>query len=236
MQTSAPMTPDCQPAAARAGLHSVERLVIQPFYDEGGITIYCGDNRRILPMLEPQDLLLTDPPYGIGFAAQPTESQRLRGQKRETWDNEPAEEWTLMLARKMCGKQIIWGGNYYVLPVSRCWLSWYKPDAPPSMGNVEYAWTNLDQNSRQIEQSIAATNGERVGHPTQKPLRVMNWALQQAGEAKTMIDPWMGSGTSLVAAKLAGMRAIGIEANETYCKLAVKRLAQGVLRLDTTRS
>jgi len=202
---------------------------VTPYYDEDGVTIYCADNSRVLPHLPPCDLLLTDPPFGIGFAAQPTTGQRKRGQARETWDNATPEEWTLLLARKLCSKQIIWGGNYFGLPASRCWLSWYKPDAPPSMGNVEYAWTNLDQNSRQIEQSIAATNGERVGHPTQKPLRVMAWALQQAGEVKTILDPWMGSGTSLVAAKLAGVRAIGIEANETYCKLAVSRLSQRVL-------
>lgn len=214
--------------------YSLHSLVLQPFYDADGITIYCADNRLVLPYLEPCDLLLTDPPFGIGFAAQPTTGQRKRGQARESWDDATPDEWTLMLARKLCGKQIIWGGNYFGLPRSRCWLSWYKPDAPPSMGNVEYAWTNLDQNSRQIEQSIAATNAERIGHPTQKPLRVINWALQQAGESKTLLDPWMGSGTSLVAAKLAGLRAIGIEANETYCKLAVSRLAQGVLGLENT--
>lgn len=207
----------------------LHRQPLTPYYEADGITIYCSDNRQVLPHLEPQDLLLTDPPYGIGFAAQPTDYQRLRGQKREQWDNEPAEEWALILARKLCRVQIVWGGNYYTLPVSRCWLSWYKPDAPPSMGNVEYAWTNLDQNSRQISQSISATNAERVGHPTQKPLRVMTWALQQAGEVQTVLDPWMGSGTTLVAAKLKGLRAIGIEANEDYCKLAVSRLAQGVL-------
>jgi DNA modification methylase len=207
---------------------------IQPFYDEDGITIYCGDNRRILPMIDAQDLLLTDPPYGLNLGNDLWDTQRGKLAKSD-WDANTAEEWTMLLARRLCQKQIIWGGNYYVLPVSRCWLSWYKPDAPPSMGNVEYAWTNLDQNSRQIEQSVAATNGERVGHPTQKPLRVINWALQLAGEVRTMLDPWMGSGTSLVAAKLAGMRAIGIEVNETYCKLAVKRLAQGVLRLDNAK-
>lgn len=200
-----------------------------PYYESEGITIYCADNARVLPSLPPCDLLLTDPPFGIGFAAKPTIGQRKRGQACESWDDAPAEEWTLLLARKLCERQIIWGGNYFGMPRSRCWLSWYKPDAPPSMGNVEYAWTNLDQNSRQIEQSIAATNGERIGHPTQKPLRVMGWAIQQAGEVKTILDPWMGSGTTLVAAKLAGVRAIGIETNEEYCKLAVRRLAQGVL-------
>lgn len=206
---------------------------MKPYYQEDGITIYCGDSRRVLPMIGDFDLLLTDPPYGIGFAAQPTDYQRLNGFKPQEWDNAPVEDWLMLLAQRRCIKRIIWGGNYYGLPASRCWLSWFKPDAPPSMGNVEYAWTNLDQNSRQISQSIAATNGERIGHPTQKPLRVMIWALQQAWERdavpETVLDPFMGSGTTLVAAKLKGMRATGIEINEDYCRLAVERLRQGVL-------
>jgi site-specific DNA-methyltransferase (adenine-specific)/modification methylase len=223
-----------QPEAAVTGERkgcSLDSLVVlpRPYYEQDGITIYCGDNRQLLPLVEPCDLLLTDPPYGIGFASQPTTGQRQRKMKAVQWDDEPADEWVLMLARKLCRMQIIFGGNYYALPVSRCWLSWYKPDAPPSMGNVEYAWTNLDKNSRQISQSIAATNGERVGHPTQKPLRVINWAMQYAGESRTVLDPWMGSGTTLVAAKLAGLRAVGIEINRSYCDAAVRRLSQGVL-------
>lgn len=205
---------------------------VTPYYDEDGVTIYCADNRQVLPYIAPCDLLLTDPPFGIGrtgFQQHHTTGQRKRKMDDFRWDNEPADPEMLALARKLCEKQIIWGGNYFGLPAHRCCLSWYKPDAPPSMGNVEYAWTNLDQNSRQIEQSISATNGERCGHPTQKPLRVICWSIQQAGEVKTILDPWMGSGTTLVAAKLAGARAIGIEANEEYCKLAILRLSQRVL-------
>ena len=201
-----------------------------PYYNADGIMIYCGDNRDVLPGLGTFDLLLTDPPYGIGFAAQPTDYQRLRGQKPERWDDQPADGDLLSLARKLAVKSIIRGGNYFLLPPSRCWLSWFKPDAPPSMGSVEFAWTNLGQNSRQIQQSIAATNPERIGHPTQKPLRVMVWSIQQSGFSDgAVLDPWMGSGTTLVAAKLKGLRAVGIEINENYCKLAVERLRQGVL-------
>lgn len=218
-----------QPEVLNAG--SLHAVVIPPqkYYEQDGVTIYCGDNRRIVPLLGGYDLLLTDPPYGIGFAAQPTTGQRRREQKRETWDNAPAAAWMIDLAREKCERQIIWGGNYYNLPAARCWLSWHKPDAPPSMGNVEYAWTNLEANSRQISQSIAATNAERVGHPTQKPLRVIQFALQQAGPATSVLDPWSGSGTTLLACKLSGIEVTGIEINEEYCELAVRRLRQGVL-------
>lgn len=210
-----------------------------PYYEQDGVVIYHGDCRDIL-MSEAAfrcgrstyDLLLTDPPYGIGFADQPTKWQRARGQTRESWDNDVASE-AVAISRSLCRVQIVWGGNYYDLPPSRCWLSWFKPDAPPSMGNVEYAWTNLQQNSRQICVSIGATNAERVGHPTQKPEAVMRWALTQApSNCLRVLDPFMGSGTTLVAAKRLGRKAVGIEINERYCEMAARRLAQGALPLE----
>lgn len=101
------------------------------------------------------------------------------------------------------------------------------------MGNVEMAWTNQDRNSRYIVHSIAATNAERVRHPTQKPLRVMRWSIEQAGVMPDalVLDPFMGSGTTLRAAKDMGMRAIGIEIEERYCEIAARRLSQEVLDL-----
>lgn len=221
-----------------AGIGSVHRLVgaslLRPYYDHDGITIYHADCRVIMPHLAPVDLLLTDPPYGAGYAANPIVG---KGKKRsnhadQEWDDEPVDDWVMFLARRLAKTAIIWGGNYYEMPPSRCWLSWHKPDAPPSMANVEYAWTNMDRNSKQISHSIAATNAERVGHPTQKPLRVISWALQQAGDVQTALDPWMGSGTTLRACKDARVRCIGIERNEEFCKLAVARLSQETLPLD----
>ena len=204
-----------------------------PYYEQDGITIYHGDCRAVLSLLEPMDVLLTDPPYGIDFAGQPTKWQRRAGQQAQDWDSQPAADWLLSWARSMARFQIVWGGNYFALPPARCWLSWYKADAPPSMGNVEYAWTNLDQNSRQISVSISATNAERVGHPTQKPEAVIRWALMQVPlDGASVLDPFMGSGTALVAAKRLGRKAVGIEINEAYCEKAAKRLQQGALPME----
>ncbi len=211
---------------------------MKPYYEHAGITIFHGDCREVIEQWEGLrtqsfDLLLTDPPYGIGFASQPTTGQRARGQERELWDEETAENGLISRLRALSRVSIIWGGNYYDLPPARCWLSWHKPDAPPSMGNVEYAWTTLDQNSRQISISIAATNAERVGHPTQKPEAVMAWALGQVpGSVRTVFDPFVGSGTTLVVAKRAGRQCIGIEREERYCEIAAKRLAQEALNFD----
>ena len=200
--------------------------MIEPCYDHDGITIYNADCREVLPQLEPVDLVLTDPPYGINFAGQPTKWQRLAGRVPEGWDAEPFDDVELLL--NAASVQIIWGGNYLPLPCSRGWLAWIKPDAPPSMGSVEFAWTSLDRNARHIIQSIGATNAERLGHPTQKPLRVIRWCLADI-PAGVILDPFMGSGTTLRAAKDLGRRAIGIEIEERYCEIAVKRLAQAVL-------
>lgn len=203
-----------------------------PYYEDEYVTLYHGDAREVLPSVGRCALLLADPPYGIAFAAQPTKWQRRAGMAPESWDDEPFSAETLEAARALCTKQIVWGGNYFGLPAARCWLSWYKPDAPPSMGDVEYAWTNLDQNSRQISHSISATNAERVGHPNQKPLRVIAWCLNMAGAIDgVVLDPTCGSGTTLVAAKNQNLRVIGIERDERYCEMAAKRLSQTVLDL-----
>lgn len=207
---------------------------MKPYYKDDAVTIYHADCREILPQLEPVDLVLTDPPYGINFAAQPTKWQRLNGQMAEMWDVKLENETVLSVINK--GQEaIIWGGNYYCLPISRGWLAWIKPDAPPSMSTVELAWTTYDSNARYIKHSISATNGERLGHPTQKPLAVIRWSLLCDNYALTILDPFMGSGTTLRAAKDLGRKAIGIEIEEKYCEIAAKRMAQEVFQFSNEK-
>jgi site-specific DNA-methyltransferase (adenine-specific) len=217
-----------------------------PYFDDGTVTIYHGDCREILPLLE-YDCIVTDPPYGIGYAAQPTKWQRRtkmqsgggrssgkgwRGDATkvidtsETWDDSAVND---VVDRIVSDPRpaIIWGGNYYALPPRRGWLCWFKPDAPPSMGSFELAWTNLDRNTRLISCSISQTNGERLGHPNQKPQRVMAWCLAFVDGA--ICDPFLGSGTTLRVAKDAGRRAIGIEREERYCEMAARRMSQQTL-------
>lgn len=190
----------------------------------GDATLYLGDCMELLPMLPDVDAIITDPPYGIGFAAQPTKWQRQKGKEAESWDDNAVSGLEHILARGRI--QIVWGGNYYELPPSRGWLSWFKPDAPPSMAHFELAWTNMDRNARQISHSISATNAERVGHPTQKPLRVMQWTLEQAGDhVQSVLDPYMGSGTTGVACATLGKRFIGVEINPVYFDMACERIS-----------
>lgn len=189
----------------------------------GLATLYCGDCREILAEVK-ADAVITDPPYGIGFAAQPTKWQRLAGHKPQTWDDECAKIDGLLTLAPVC---VVWGGNYYELPLSRGWLVWHKPDAPPSMASAELAWTSRDQNTRHIMHSISATNAERVGHPTQKPLRVMKWTINEtAKDAGIIFDPFMGSGTTGVAAVDMGKRFIGCEINQEYFAIACRRIEE----------
>lgn len=198
---------------------------MRPYYEHAGITIYHADCRDVLPSLAPADCLLTDPPYGI-YAC----GGKWGAKVELMWDRAPVAFMDQILA--MGRTAIIWGGNYYSLPPSRGWLVWRKPDRVPSAADCEFAWTNLDMNARFFEWTIAATNAERVGHPTQKPLAVMRWSLSFVPDAHTILDPFMGSGTTLVAAKRLGKEAIGIEIEERYCELAAERLAQDVLAFD----
>jgi len=195
-----------------------------------GVEVWFGDCREVLPTLGRVDAVVTDPPYGISFAAQPTKWQRRAGMVAVGWDSSTIDDLHLILLHGTI--QVVWGGNYYPLPPSRGWLSWFKPDAPPSMGSVEFAWTNQNRNSRQISVSISATNAERVGHPTQKPLAVMLWTLREFENAWTILDPFMGSGTTGVAAVKLGRRFIGIEIDEGYFNIACRRISDQLKRPD----
>lgn len=192
------------------------------------ITVYRADCVALRELIGTVDAVVTDPPYGIGFASQPTNYQRYAGQKPEFWDEAPAVG--LMDMITCAPVRVVWGGNYYTLPPSRGWLSWYKPDAPPSMASIELAWTNVDQNARQIAWSIAATNSERVGHPTQKPVRVMAWSMDQVKipRGAVVLDPYMGSGTTAIACIRTGRNFVGVEIDEKHFRTACERIEREI--------
>lgn len=207
---------------------------------EAGIVIYHGKAEQVVPHLEPVDLLVTDPPYGIGEARKNNASRgKLAVAKdygRSDWDDAPPPAWLLDQCRSKARYQIIFGGNYFTMPPSSCWLVWDKDNGACDFADCELAWTNLPKAVRRLKFRWAGMLQENMDdkehrwHPTQKPLPVMRWAIQQApAECKTILDPFMGSGTTLRAAKDLGLKAIGVEQNERYCEVAVKRLAQGVL-------
>jgi len=212
---------------------------ITPFYQEDGITIYNADCAQILPFLPTFDLLLTDPPYGIN---ENSKQQAKRGLKAKPtdfgeyfWDNKPPNEWLFGLMREKTKHQIIFGGNFFHLPPSTCWLVWDKDNGETDFADCELAWTNFPKAVRKfkhrwngmLQENMA--NKEKRVHPTQKPLALMKWCMSLAPEAKTILDPFAGSGTTLRAAKDLGLQAVGIERDERYCQIIVERLRQMTL-------
>jgi DNA modification methylase len=235
------------------GLKDAEEIgeAVTPFYDEDGISIYHGKAEVVLPTLPRAGLLLTDPPYGIGESSKkhvarciPNRLNGARGSKafqvkyeRTEWDDSPPPAWLLQQAVAQCDEAIVFGGNYFGLAASSCWLVWDKDNGSSDFADCELAWTNLPKAVRRLKFRWAGMLQEYGGaakeprfHPTQKPLPVMRWAITHSTpDGSTILDPFCGSGTTLVAAKLEGRPAIGIEINERYCEIAANRLRQGVL-------
>lgn len=216
---------------------------MKPYFQGGGITIYHGDCREILPQLPKADLVLTDPPYGIGEAAGKNKSRGKLAVAKDfgnlSWDNAPPSEWLFGLIREKSNWQIIFGGNYFNLPPSSCWLVWDKDNGASDFADCELAWTNLRKAVRRLKWRWAGMlqedmkNKEVRVHPTQKPLPVIKWAMRHApSDCKTVLDPFMGSGTTLLAARALGLSCTGIEREERYCEAAVKRLSQSTLNLQ----
>lgn len=214
--------------------------MMTPYYDRDGITIYHGDAAQVLPFVGPVDLLCTDPPYGIGEAAGKNKSRGKAAVAQDygnaSWDDRPIDSWLIGLAMSRASQSIIFGGNYYQLPPASCWLVWDKDNGENDFADCELAWTNIKKAVRRLRwrwhgmlQELAGTKKEPRWHPTQKPVEVMKWAISHAPDCKTVLDPFMGSGTTLVAGKELGKSVIGIEREEKYCEVAVRRLAQEVL-------
>jgi len=172
--------------------------------------------------------VITDPPYGIGWAAQPTDYQRKHGHVAQQWDNERPGDETIKDIAKIAPLAAIWGGNYFALPPSRGWLVWVKPDSAPSMSDVELCWTSRNVNSRAFHKSVKSAALEKdmaTGfHPTQKPAPLMRWTINFIGCPQTILDPFMGSGTTGVAAMQLSRKFIGIEIEPKYFDIACERI------------
>jgi site-specific DNA-methyltransferase (adenine-specific) len=205
-----------------------------PYYDRDGITIYHGDCREILPTLPKVDLVLTDPPYGIN---NDTDYTRFRGTKYTPVVGDTARfDPAFLMESGTC--LVLFGANYYSASLTETggWIVWDKVTRnglDTALADGEMAWTNFLGRVRIYRHMWkgAYRDSERglFVHPTQKPVLLMRWCIELAPAAQTILDPFMGSGTTLRAAADLGRRAIGIEINEDYCRIAVERLRQGVL-------
>lgn len=210
-----------------------------PYYQDEWATIYHGDSVGMLPELKDNDikLVLSDPPYGINH---PTDYRR-RGRSGlaqcsdyapvagddKPFDPTPWLEWPA----------ILWGANYFAhrLPPASGWMVWDK-ERPANLdqSTAELAWTSMVKGVRVFRHlwhgMMRASERKENYHPTQKPSALMAWCLGHRWVPEGLVlDPYMGAGPVLVAAKAAGRKAIGIEIEEKYCEIAANRLRQGVL-------
>jgi len=220
----------------------------------GDATLYLGDCMGILTGLPRVDAVITDPPYGIGESSAKVASRQrggnlgaLLGYKGKAmadqkdyghfdWDQSPPEKLLIDAIRNTSTWQAFFGGNYFELPPTSCWLVWDKLNGDNDFADCELAWTNWPKAVRRIQwrwNGMIRQGNEERSHPTQKPLAVMKWVIDLCPKADTILDPFMGSGTTGVAAAQMGRKFIGIEREPKYFDIACERIerayAQGTL-------
>lgn len=192
----------------------------------GDCTLYLGDCRDILPTLGKVEAVVTDPPYGIGKKwkggsghgwGKSTQDATLRNE----WDEATPGDETIKLVINSGREIIIWGGNYFNLPPSRCWLVWNKPERNFTLAEAELAWTNKDSVVRVFDAPRSEPGRQ---HPTQKPVALMEWCILKTKGC--VLDPFMGSGTTGVACVKLDRKFIGIEREPKYFDIACRRIEE----------
>ena len=189
----------------------------------GNHRILCGDSTkpedvaRLMGGVTPA-LCLTDPPYGIGIAANPVRQKH----QKHNWDNSPATDAVIQMCANSAPAVIIWGGNYFNLPPSQGFFVWDKKQPQEfSLSMCEMAWTNIQSPAKMYRESVTSYHKD---HPTQKPVGLMAWCMEMS--EGDVFDPFLGSGTTLIAAEQAGRKCYGMEMEPKYCDVILSRYEQ----------
>jgi DNA modification methylase len=218
-------------------------VAVQVLYKGGGMkpviigdaTLYLGDCLDVLPAVGKVDACITDPPYGIDFQSQGSGQTSGKG----GWTAFEYMEWdkvkpnASVFSAILCSSktQIIWGGNYFTdsLPTTMQWLVWDKGQRNFTLADCEFAWSSQYRAARIFDYPRAKALQDGKQHPTQKPVALMAWCIEQVKPApQTILDPFMGSGTTGVAAIQLGRKFIGIERETKYFDIACQRIEQAV--------
>ena len=194
----------------------------------GDCTLYLGDCRDILPTLGKVDAVVTDPPYGIGKDGQKRTTGGNGGRKAydfKGWDSERPDPALLVAIYGLAPVCVIWGGNYFadLFPPAGKWLVWDKGQRI-NQSDGELAYTSLPGALRILTMNRVELMIDGSEHPTQKPVKLMQWTLGQIGNPGTILDPFMGSGTTGVACANLGRSFIGIEREPSYFDIACRRI------------
>jgi DNA modification methylase len=199
----------------------------------GGQRLILGDCLKVMPMLGRFDAVVTDPPYGIGEDGGRFRDRIGGGHRvlpRKGWDSARPDASAFSAMLSAADEQVIWGGNYFadLLPPSKGWLYWDKLMGG-DFADGELAWTSLDRALRKF--TLCNKMGGKE-HPTQKPVALMEWCLGFLPDAQTILDPFMGSGTTLVACQRLGRNGTGIELDPEYFAIACKRVDEATRQPD----
>lgn len=207
----------------------------------GGQRLILGDCMKVMPLLGRVDAVVTDPPYGIGRGSGMGGGGKRIGSVREydggSWDKSRPSPEAFSAILDAADLHVVWGGNYFtdLLPVSGKWLFWDKCQTMPSYSDGELAWTTIGGDAvKQFTYNGSGMHSKEKDrfHPTQKPIALMEWCLGFLPNAQTILDPFMGSGTTLVACQRLGHNGIGIELDPEYFDIACKRVDEATRQVD----
>lgn len=221
----------------RVGIVGIEREEI------GDAIIYCADCADVLPAIQKVDAVVTDPPYGINENSKKVASRRRLAATKDygyfDWDKNAPSDGLLNEIRSLSEWAIVFGGNYFNLPPTSCWLVWDKMNGASDFADCELAWTNFPKAVRRMQwlwNGMIRQGSEERFHPTQKPLAVIKWAISHCPKSNSIFDPFMGSGTTGVAAAQMGKKFIGVERDKRYFDIACKRIEEAGNQKDIFQS
>lgn len=218
---------------------------VKPYYQDDAVVIYHGDCREIWQAIsQPVDLVLTDPPYGINYQS----AWRVKwDRKMKITGDERYPTW-IFTALQPSVAMFVWcrWEQLFIIPRPRSFIAWDKGNH--SMGDLkhefgrrweacafypgpEHRFLSRPADVLRVDRVCA----ERLIHPNEKPVEAMT-PLIKSHPGNVILDPFMGSGPTLRAAKDLGRKAIGIEIEEKYCEIAARRMSQEVLALTETRA
>lgn len=214
----------------------------------GGQRLILGDCLQVMPTLGRFDACVTDPPYGIGESAGKAKTRtsgltsKTNGAARyqrdygnRTWDDETADD-AVAMAISISKSAIVFGGNYYSLPPTSCWLVWDKLNGATDFADCELAWTNLPKAVRRLQLlwhgCMRVERHIKRVHPTQKPVALMEWCLTHIPDAVSILDPFAGSGTTAVACERMGRKCTAIERDPDYFNDMCKRVDEATRQPD----
>ena len=205
-------------------------VVLGDLIEIGEHRLICGDStdlKQVEILIDKCKVnLLTDPPYGINANKQTLGTGKKKFHRGGNWDVEVPDFYYIL---ELVDKAIIWGGNYFAnkLNINNDWLCWHKKNDGLSFSEFELAWSNIGKNTRHLSHHWG---GETKEHPTMKPVKVMEWCINLLDDTKPILDIFLGSGSTMVAAHQLKRKCYGMELDPKYCQVIIDRM----IKLDDT--